>query len=69
MQGATSLLEKAGHPDTLTHTTAPVADGRPHNPLQDIGSGNCFVHNTLLFDHLQKSILYAPWRFHPAPFW
>lgn len=41
----------------------------PSWPSQDIGSGNCFVHNTLLFDHVQKSVLYAPWRFHPAPFW
>jgi hypothetical protein len=37
--------------------------------LQDIGSGNCFVHNTMLVDHLQKSVLYAPWHFHPHPFW
>ena len=36
---------------------------------QDIGSGNCFVHNTMLIDHLQKGVLYAPWRFHPHPFW
>ncbi|PSC73701.1 NAD-dependent aldehyde dehydrogenase [Micractinium conductrix] len=41
----------------------------PGGTPQDIGSGNCFVHNTLLFDHVQKSVLYAPWRFHPAPFW
>lgn len=37
--------------------------------LQDIGSGNCAVHNTLLLDHVQKSVLRAPWRFHPMPFW
>lgn len=42
----------------------------PCHPLQDIGSGNCVVHNTLLFDHPQKSVLYAPFRFHPQPpFW
>lgn len=39
------------------------------SPLQDIGSGNCHVHNTLLLDDLQKSVLYAPWHFHPTPFW
>lgn len=39
-----------------------------HTP-QDIGSGNCAVHNTLLFDHPQKSVLYGPWRYHPYPPW
>ena len=33
--------------------------------LADIGSGNCIVHNTLLFDRVQKSVLRAPWR--PMP--
>jgi hypothetical protein len=38
--------------------------------MQDIGSGNCFVHNTGLYDHVQKSVLHAPFRFHPRPpFW
>lgn len=46
-----------------------AAPHRPHHPPQDIGSGNCAVHNTLLLDHVQKSVLRAPWRFHPAPFW
>ncbi|KAL4447993.1 hypothetical protein ABPG75_005212 [Micractinium tetrahymenae] len=41
----------------------------PGSTPQDIGSGNCFVHNTLLLDHLQKSVLFAPWRFRPTPFW
>lgn len=41
----------------------------PGGTPQDIGSGNCAVHNTLLLDHVQKSVLRAPWRFHPAPFW
>lgn len=36
---------------------------------EDIGSGNCFVHNTMLFDHVQKSVLRCPWRFNPHPFW
>ena len=37
--------------------------------VKDIGSGNCTVHNTLLFDHPQKSVIWAPWRYHPVPFW
>ncbi|GAB4824152.1 hypothetical protein N2152v2_011198 [Parachlorella kessleri] len=43
--------------------------GYPGTTPQDIGSGNCFVHNTLLFDHVEKSVTRAPWKFHPAPFW
>ena len=29
---------------------------------QDIESGNCKVHNTLMYDYVQKSVLYCPWR-------
>ena len=36
---------------------------------QDIGSGNCAVHNTLLIDHPQKSVLRAPWRYYPTHLW
>lgn len=43
--------------------------GYPGSTPQDIGSGNCFVHNTLLFDHVEKSVVRAPFRFHPYPFW
>ncbi len=46
----------------LTHTL-------PATPLQDIESGVGAVHNTLLFDHPQKSVLYGPWRYKPKPFW
>lgn len=35
----------------------------------DIGTGNCVVHNTFLFDHVQKSVLRAPWRTAPAQLW
>ena len=37
--------------------------------LQDIGSGNCAVHNTLLVDFPQKSVLHAPWRYYPTHLW
>jgi hypothetical protein len=37
--------------------------------VQDIGSGNCAVHNTLLLDHPQKSIILVPWRFYPTHLW
>ncbi len=37
---------------------------------QDIGSGNTVVHNTMCFDHPQKSVLYGPWKCYPQPpFW
>lgn len=35
----------------------------------DIGSGNCKVHNTLFFDHIEKSVVRGPWIFHPHPYW
>lgn len=41
----------------------------PGHPPHDIQSGNCTVHNTLMFDHPQKSVLYVPWRYHPYPPW
>ncbi|GLC43063.1 hypothetical protein PLESTM_001426800, partial [Pleodorina starrii] len=40
----------------------------PGNTPHDIGSGVGAVHNTLLFDHPQKSVLYAPGATTPAPF-
>lgn len=33
---------------------------------QDIQSGNCFVHNTLMLDYPQKSVVRAKWRFYPT---
>lgn len=41
----------------------------PGNSLEDIGSGSGSVHNTLLFDHPQKSVVYAPFRIAPTPLW
>jgi len=35
----------------------------------DIGSGNCKVHNTFFFDHVEKSVVRGPWIFHPHPYW
>lgn len=43
--------------------------GWPGTSPDDIGSGNCTVHNTMLFDEVEKSVLRGPWRFHPKPFW
>jgi hypothetical protein len=39
----------------------------PGHPPTDIGSGVGVVHNGLLFDHPQKSVVYAPFRPRPAP--
>ncbi|UBF25970.1 aldehyde dehydrogenase family protein [Kovacikia minuta CCNUW1] len=41
----------------------------PGNPLDDIRSGQGFVHNAYLFEHPQKSVLRAPFRIFPLPFW
>jgi Aldehyde dehydrogenase family len=41
----------------------------PGNSLEDIGSGQGFVHNANLFDHPQKSVLRAPFCIFPRPSW
>jgi acyl-CoA reductase-like NAD-dependent aldehyde dehydrogenase len=41
----------------------------PGHPPTDIGSGAGVVHNALLFDHPQKSIVRAPFRMWPTPQW
>jgi len=41
----------------------------PGNSLEHIRSGQGFVHNTFLFEHPQKSVLRAPFRIVPSPFW
>ncbi|DBB03304.1 hypothetical protein WJX82_011741 [Trebouxia sp. C0006] len=43
--------------------------GFPGSTPQDIQSGNCFAHNTLLYDNIQKGVLYGPWRMPITPFW
>jgi acyl-CoA reductase-like NAD-dependent aldehyde dehydrogenase len=39
-----------------------------HSP-KDIQSGSGVVHNTMLFDHPQKSVARAPFRIWPVPVW
>lgn len=41
----------------------------PGHQIYDIQSGNGVVHNTLMFSHPQKSVLYAPFRSIPIPPW
>ncbi|HEY4222971.1 MAG TPA: aldehyde dehydrogenase family protein, partial [Myxococcota bacterium] len=41
----------------------------PGHTLEDIQSGRGVVHNTMLFDHPQKSVLYLPFRLKPTPVW
>ncbi|PZV14937.1 MAG: NAD-dependent aldehyde dehydrogenase [Leptolyngbya sp.] len=41
----------------------------PGNPLDNIRSGRGIVHNAYLFDHPQKTVLYAPFRIFPTPTW
>ncbi len=43
--------------------------GWPGATADSIGSGSCKVHNTLLYDHVEKSVLRGAWRVHPYPFW
>jgi hypothetical protein len=41
----------------------------PGHPLTDIQSGTGVVHNTLMFDHPQKTVMRAPFRSTPTPPW
>lgn len=41
----------------------------PGHTVENIGSGQGVVHNTYLFDHPEKSVIRAPFRFVPTPVW
>eukprot|EP00042_Codosiga_hollandica_P049285 m.569840 g.569840 ORF g.569840 m.569840 type:complete len:589 (-) comp57843_c0_seq2:111-1877(-) len=41
----------------------------PGHTLDNVGSGIGFVHNALMFDHPQKSVVYAPFKIFPKPVW
>ncbi|BAU09763.1 hypothetical protein LEP3755_02380 [Leptolyngbya sp. NIES-3755] len=41
----------------------------PGNDHSDIQSGQGFVHNAYFLDRPKKSVLYAPFRIRPTPFW
>ncbi len=41
----------------------------PGNSLDNIQSGRGIVHNTYMFDHPQKSVVYAPFQIFPTPPW
>jgi hypothetical protein len=41
----------------------------PGHPRNDIGSGTGFVHNPLMFERVQKSVVRSPFRAWPHPMW
>lgn len=41
----------------------------PGNRIDNVGSGIGVVHNTMLFDHPQKSVVRGPFRLWPTPVW
>ncbi len=41
----------------------------PGHTLEDIGSGRGVVHNTLMFERPQKSVIYGPFKAFPRPPW
>ncbi|HYO15564.1 MAG TPA: aldehyde dehydrogenase family protein [Thermoanaerobaculia bacterium] len=43
--------------------------GFPGSTPQDIQSGTGFVHNTLMFSRVQKTVIRAPFRLRPRPVW
>jgi acyl-CoA reductase-like NAD-dependent aldehyde dehydrogenase len=48
---------------------SPTWGAFPGHPPEDIQSGSGVVHNSFLFDHPQKSVVYAPFRIRPTPAW
>ena len=43
--------------------------GFPGATPQDIKSGTGWVHNTLMFSRIQKTVVRAPFRVYPKPIW
>ncbi len=41
----------------------------PGHPRNDIGSGTGWVHNTLMFSRIEKTVFRAPFRVLPKPVW
>lgn len=41
----------------------------PGHPLSDVRSGRGTVHNAMLLDHPQKTVVRAPFRMSPTPVW
>lgn len=41
----------------------------PGHSLYDVQSGRDVVHNTLMFDKPEKSVVYGPWILRPKPAW
>lgn len=50
-------------------TVAPTWGAHPGHTNHDIQSGRGFVHNALLIDYPQKSVLRAPFKIAPKPAW
>jgi len=45
------------------------AEGAPTDGGRDVGSGNCAVHNARLVRGVEKAVLRAAWKVHPAHLW
>lgn len=56
-------------PGAIYGLVSPTWGAFPGHPPEDIQSGTGVVHNSFLFDHPQKSVLYAPFRISPKPAW
>jgi aldehyde dehydrogenase (NAD(P)+) len=41
----------------------------PGHPRSDIGSGTGFVHNPLMFEAIEKTVVRSPFRAWPKPIW
>ena len=56
-------------PAALYGLVTPTWGAFPGHPAEDIRSGAGVVHNTMLFDHPEKTVLKAPFRIKPTPPW
>ena len=56
-------------PGMVFGLATPAWGAYPGHTLENIQSGRGFVHNTMLIDQVEKSVLRTPFRQWPAPFW
>jgi hypothetical protein len=56
-------------PGVIYGLASPPWGAFPGHPPEDIRSGSGFVHNTLLLDHPEKTIVRGPFRIRPTPPW
>jgi hypothetical protein len=56
-------------PGAIYALVSPTWGAYPGHSAEDIRSGTGVVHNSMLFDHPEKTVVRAPFRIRPTPAW